>query len=137
MEKIGFRIPLVLAVALYGYSLTLPVYGANTGAQGWLALVGGWITVRNDIPTWISWFANITFIWAVIIMLQRKNPKPFRALILGVTSIVLGLAVLGAGKTVASASETMAKSPMGFAFYAWIGSFILISLAAWIKFKKG
>jgi hypothetical protein len=136
MEKIGFRIPLLLSVGLYVFSLFLPVYSGKE-IMGWLALLGGWMTGLNDLPSAVSWFANLTYIIALILILKRKKPKPFRAFIFAILSVVLGCGVLAAGKAFAGYSEIMGKLPMGFAFYAWIGSFILMALAAWIKFKKG
>jgi len=135
MERIGFRIPLILSIALFIGSLFLPVY-YDPAIPGYMALLGGWMTLLNDIPTAISWLANVTFIIAVVKILKRKEPKPFAALIFSVLSLCLGLAVLGAGMAFGGASKTMAKSAMGMGFYVWIMSFILLIIASWIKFKK-
>lgn len=135
MEKIGFRIPLLLAIGVYLGSMVLPIYSGNT-LPGYMALLGGWAVGLNDIPTAISWFANVTFFLAVVMMLKRKNPKPFAALVLSIITIVLGLTVLAAGKTITGASEFLSKTAMGTGFYVWMGSFVLLLLAAWIKFKK-
>lgn len=131
----GFRIPLLLSIGLYVFSLFLPVYSEHE-IPGYMALLGGWMTGLNDIPTAVSWLANVTFFFGIVLILKRKKPRPLGALILGIFSLLFGLAVLAAGKAFTGASEIMAKSSMGTAFYAWIGSFILFIIAAWIKFKK-
>lgn len=136
MEKIGFRIPLLLSAGLYCFSLALPIYAPKPDLVGAYGLLGGWMVVMNDLATWVSWFANVTFFIALWNILKRKEPKPMRALIFSVLSLVLGLAILGAGTAVAGASEELGKMPMGYAFYAWIGSFVLLILASWIKYKK-
>ena len=139
MEKIGFRLPLILALGLFGLSLFLPIYGegAGTTAKGWLALLGGWAVGLSDPPTAVSWLANVTFILAIIMMLRRKKPRPMAALIFAVLSVVLGCSFLGAGASFGGGnSEIMAKAPIGTAFFAWMGSFIMLTLAAWIKYKK-
>jgi len=139
MEKIGFRIPLLLSLGLFGLALFLPVYGADSGttAKGWLALVGGWAVGVSDPPTAVSWFANVTFVFAVIFILKRKNPKPMATLIFAVASVILGCSFLGAGASFGGGnSEIMTKAPIGTSFFAWMGSFVMITLAAWIKYKK-
>lgn len=135
MEKINFRIPLLGAIALYLFSLFLPVY-SGVGAMGWLAVVGGWMVGANDIPSAIAWFANVTFIYSVILILKRKNPKPLKTVVVSVLSLIFGLVVFAAGMSFAGSSEFMAKASMGTGFYVWILSFVLMILAAWIKFKK-
>ena len=135
MEKIGFRLPLLLSIALFVGSMMLPIYSGNT-LPGYMALLGGWMVGLSEIPTAVSWLANVTYFFAVVMILKRKNPKPFAALVLSIVTIVLGLAILGAGKTVVGTSDFLAKAPMGEGFYVWMGSFVLILLASWIKFKK-
>lgn len=135
MEKIGFRLPLLLSLALYAGSMMLPIYSGNT-LPGYMALLCGWMVGLSEIPTAIAWFANVSYFFAVVMILKRKNPKPFAALVLSIITIVLGLVILAAGKTVIGSSEFMSKASMGTGFYVWMGSFVLILLASWIKFKK-
>lgn len=135
MEKIGFRLPLLLSLALYLGSMMLPIYSGNT-LPGYMALLGGWVVGLSEIPTAVSWFANVSYFFAIVMILKRKNPKPFAALVLSIVTIVLGLTILAAGKTVTGASEFLSKASMGIGFYVWMGSFVLILLASWIKFKK-
>lgn len=130
-----YRFVLLLAVALFGFSLFLPVYAEKPDLLGYFAFLGGWMVGVNDIPTAISWFANVMFIISLWMILKRKNPKPYAAMVFGVLAIVFGLAILGAGKAFVGASETVGKLALGNAFYAWIGSFVLITLAAWLKRK--
>jgi len=72
----------------------------------------------------------------LILILKRKKPKPFRAFIFSLFAIGLGLAILVSGKAFVGKSETLSKLPMAIGFYVWMGSFILMALASWIKFKK-
>jgi len=57
--------------------------------------------------------------------------------VLSITTIVLAFTVLAAGDTFTVGTSQYAKTAgMGTGFYVWIGSFVLILLASWIKFKK-
>lgn len=118
MDKINFRIPMLVALGLYLFSLTLPVYTTST-LPGWMALALGWVVGLNDIPTAISWFANVTFIYSIILILKRKKPKPLRTLIMSFLSIIIGLIVLGAGRGFSSegASQVVGNFSMGMGFY--------------------
>ena len=100
MDKINFRIPLLGAIGLYLFSLFLPVY-SGVGAMGWLAVAGGWMVGANDFPSAISWFANVTFIYSIILILKRKKPKPLRTLLVSILSLVFGLVVFMAGMSFA------------------------------------
>lgn len=135
MEKIGFRLPLLVAIGLYLGSMVLPIYSGNT-LPGYMALLGGWTVGLNDIPTAIAWFANVSFFFGVVMILKRKNPRPFAALVLSIITVVLGLTVLAAGKTITGTSDFLSKAPMGTGFYVWIASFIVLLFASYIKFKK-
>jgi len=136
MEKIGFRLPLLLSIGLYFGSMVLPVY-SSSDFPGYMALLAGWMVGLNDIPTAISWFANVSFFFAVVMILKRKNPKPFSAFLLSIISIVLGCAVLAAGDTFSVGSSQFAKNAgMGTGFYVWMASFVLLLFASYIKFKK-
>lgn len=130
------RLVFILAILLYLAALYLPVYSEKS-LQGFVALILGWMVGANDWATAISWFANVFFILGVIQFLKRKNPKPVRAMIYAVIALLVGLAVLGAGKAFVSkdSSQAVQNFSMGTAFYAWIGSFILLIIAAYLKSK--
>jgi len=53
MQKIGFRIPLLLSFGMYIASMVLPVYQGNS-IQGYFAFLGGWMVGLNDIPSAVS-----------------------------------------------------------------------------------
>ncbi len=131
-----FRVVLLLSIALFGWSLFLPVYADKPDLPGYLALLGGWMVGLNDIPTAVSWLANVMYILAFVMILKRKNPKPRAAFVYGILAVLLGAAVLGAGKAFVGYSETVGKLSLGMAFYAWMGSFILMCVAAWLKMKQ-
>lgn len=131
------RVLILLSLALFIISLFLPVYAEKPDLQAYWALMGGWMVGANDIPTAISWFANVTFIVALILIIKRKKPKATAALIFGVLSVILALCFLGAGQSYlgTGVSQTVGKLSVGSAFYPWVGSFILISIAAYLKIK--
>jgi hypothetical protein len=133
-----FRIFLFLSLILFAYALVLPVYADKPDLIGIMALLGGWMVALNDIPTAVSWLANVTFFFAIVMILKRKKPRPFAALVFSILSIVLACAILGAGKIVtgATTSQTVGKLAIGTAFYAWVGSFVLMAVAAWLKMKS-
>ncbi len=71
-------------------------------------------------------------------ILKRKKPRPLAALVFSILSIALACAILGAGKIVtgATTSQTVGKLAIGTAFYAWVGSFVLMAVASWLKMKS-
>ncbi len=133
-----FRIFLFLSLILFAYALILPVYADKPDLIGIIALLGGWMVALNDIPTAISWLANVTFFFAIVMILKRKKPRPLAALVFSILSIALACAILGAGKIVtgATTSQTVGKLAIGTAFYAWVGSFVLMAVASWLKMKS-
>lgn len=132
-----FRLFLFLSLALFAYSLFLPVYAEKPDLLAYMALLGGWLVGANDPATAVSWFANVTFFIALILILKRKKPRAFAAFVFGLLSIALACSFLAAGKAFigTNASQTVGKLAIGTAFYAWVGSFVLISIAAWFKMK--
>lgn len=124
------------SILLFGLSLFLPVYAEKPDLVGYFALFGGWMIGANDIPTAVSWIANVLFIFAMISALKRKNPKPRLTFILAVLALIFALSFLGAGKAIVGASETVGKLSIGTAFYAWIGSFVLMIVSAWFRLKQ-
>jgi hypothetical protein len=133
-----FRIFLFLSLILFAYALVLPVYADKPDLMGIMALLGGWMVALNDIPTAVSWLANVTFFFAIVMILKRKKPRPLAALVFSILSIVIACAFLGAGKMVtgATTSQVVGKLAIGTAFYAWVGSFVLMAVAAWLKMKS-
>lgn len=123
------------SITLFVVSLFLPVYAEKPDLQAYWALMAGWMVGANDVPTAVSWFANVTYLLAIIFFIKRKNPKPKAAMIFGILSLVIACTFLAAGKAFVGASETVGKLSVGTAFYAWIGSFVLIILAAFMKSK--
>ncbi len=130
------RLVFLLSILLYLAALYLPVYSEKS-IQGFVALILGWMVGANDWATAVSWFANIFFILGVIQFLKRKNPKPTRAMIYGIVAVLVGLVVLAAGQAFVSkdSSQAVQNFSMGTAFYAWIGSFVLLVIAAYLKTK--
>lgn len=130
------RLVFLLSILLYLAALYLPVYSEKS-IQGFVALILGWMVGANDWATAVSWFANIFFILGVVQFLKRKNPKPTRAMIYGIVAVLVGLVVLAAGQAFVSkdSSQAVQNFSMGTAFYAWIGSFVLLVIAAYLKTK--
>jgi len=130
------RLVFLVSILLYLAALYLPVYSGKS-LQGFMALILGWMVGANDWATAVSWFANIFFFMGIIQYLKRKNPKPVRAMSYGVVALVLGLVILAAGKAFVSkdSSQAVQSFSMGTAFYAWLASFILLVVAAYLKSK--
>jgi hypothetical protein len=133
-----FRVFFFLSLILFAYALVLPVYADKPDLIGIMALLSGWLVGLNDIPTAVSWLANVTFFFAIVMILKRKKPRPFAALIFSILSIVIACAFLGAGQMItgATTSQVVADLAIGTAFYAWVGSFVLMAVAAWLKMKS-
>ena len=131
-----FRLVLLLSIAAFGLALFLPVYAEKPDLLGYFALLGGWMVGANDIPTAISWLANVMYFLAFIMILKRKNPRPKAAFVFAIFAIVFGAAILGAGTAYQGYSETVGKRALGTAFYARMASFLLMAIAAWLKMKK-
>lgn len=132
-----YRLLILLSVASYGLSLYLPIYGEST-FQGVYALLLGWAVGANDWASAVSWLGNVFFIIGLILILKRKKPRPIGALICAVLALITGLAVLGAGQAFigAESSKTIIKFSMGYGFYAWIASFVLLGIGAYLKKKS-
>lgn len=133
-----FRIFLFLSFILFAYALVLPVYADKPDLMGIMALLGGWMVGLNDIPTAVSWLANVTFFFAIVMILKRKKPRPLAAFVFSILSVVIACAFLGAGKMVTgvTTSQVVGKLAIGTSFYAWVGSFVLMAVAAWMKMKS-
>lgn len=131
-----YRLLLILSILLFLGSLFLPVYAEKPELYGLYALLAGWMTGLNDIPTAVSWLANVTYVFSILFFLRKKKPKALRSFIFGVLSIILSLGFLMAGKAFTGFSETVGKLTPGTAYYAWLGSFVAITAAAWMKHKS-
>ncbi|MBK9190537.1 MAG: hypothetical protein IPM77_03000 [Crocinitomicaceae bacterium] len=58
-------------------------------------------------------------------------------MIYGIVAVLVGLVVLAAGQAFVSkdSSQAVQNFSMGTAFYAWIGSFVLLVITAYLKTK--
>lgn len=131
------RILFFLSFGLFIWSLFLPVYAEKEGLPAYFALFGGWMVGINDIPTAISWFANITYLLAIFTIIKRKKLKAKSALVYSIISILLACCFLLAGKafTGSNVSEVTSKLSPGMAFYVWLSAFVVMAIASYLKLK--
>ena len=139
MTKIKYLIPFYIAILLYLTSLmTVYFYNGSEEHLGIVMLLLGWLTGINDIFTFIAWFANITFIMAILSVAKRKKaPKVMRGLILSGITLVFGLCGFLMGTIDSeSASTTMANGSFGLGFYIWVLSFVAMFISMYLRFKS-
>jgi len=131
-----FRLFLFLSLVSFIISLCLPVYAGEQGKLGILAFLGGWTVFLNDVPTAISWLANVLYVFAVICIFKKKKPKPIAATVLAILALIFGCAIFVSGEILHGYSETLRSLPLGTAIYPWMSSFVLMAIAGLLKRKK-